>query len=507
MAGSELDLEQARRRLYEIVRGDVSFEQMTREVLELGVRYLGVDRAHLTRIDIEISHWEVMVSTDPADGRYPVGMEADLSGTYCRKAIESDASLDIYDAGEEGLNDDPAYEEHGLHCYLGTRLLVDNEPYGTLCFVGDDPREEFTEAETWFSELAARLLEREIENQQHEARLQRQSNLALVLNRVLRHNVRNDMAVIRGYTHELLKNIDNEDGEVALRHIDRLLELTEKARTLDDIVASDFERSHVDVVSMVENVVEDVAERYPDASFEVRHEDEVSAMLYPSFARAVKELVENAAKHCGPSPEIEVSIVLTPNQFEVQVDDDGPGLSEQEMKVLEGGGETPLVHSSGLGLWIAHWVASSHLGSLEAELSEGTTLTLKMPRTFATDSMELVPRLTRGYGIYEAAFENASDAMVVIDDTPRILESNEAAEAVYGASREELLGREITDFLPEDYDFESAWKGFLDDGGRRETVTIEGDDGVERQVEYSASADIAPGQHLVIGRLADGHVG
>ena len=34
--------------------------------------------------------------------------------------------------------DDPAFEEHGLHCYHGTTLIIEEEQYGTICFVGVD---------------------------------------------------------------------------------------------------------------------------------------------------------------------------------------------------------------------------------------------------------------------------------------------------------------------------------------------------------------------------------
>ena len=71
---------------------------------------------------------------------------------------------------------------------------------------------------------------------------------------------------------------------------------------------------------------------------------------------------------------------------------------------------------------------------------------------------------------------------------------------MYGLTRERLLGRSILDFLPDDFDFESIWSQFKETGTDRSTTSVTAADGDEHTVEYSATADIVPGQHLVISR-------
>jgi GAF domain-containing protein len=150
-------LDDARVELYDIMSQDLAFERKAQQVLALGERYLGVDNAHLTRIDQETDYWEAILSTDDVDGDYPPGLALDLRSTYCRRAIADDGSLALHDAPEQGWDDDPAYEEHGLHCYHGTPITVDDDPYGTLCFVSRSPRDEpFTPEDTLFADLIAR---------------------------------------------------------------------------------------------------------------------------------------------------------------------------------------------------------------------------------------------------------------------------------------------------------------------------------------------------------------
>lgn len=502
MPNSSSAAQEVRGELYEIVRRNAPFEEKAREALELGERYLGAENGHLTRIDQETDHWEAMASTDSPTGRFPPGLELDLETTYCRRTLAANAQIALHDAPSQGWADDPAFEAHGLHCYHGTTLVVDGEPYGTVCFVAEAPRTEpFSDGETMFAELITRLLERELEREQHQAELTRQANLATVLNRVLRHNLRNDMSVIRGYTQIMADELgDARYSEPAIRNIDNLIELGRKARKLDRIVAAEFDREPTAIVTLVERVVEAIAREYPSASVSVEYDDPVTAAVLPSFERSVEELVENAVKHSGENATVTITVETVPNAVEIRIADDGPGLAEHEADVLETGAETPLTHGSGLGLWLAHWIVTSHDGSVDATATEdGTTMTITVPRKSSTSAREQLTELTRARDQYQAAFEEASEAMIILNDDARIVDANSAASSVCGLERRALLGRSVSEFLAGEFDFEAAWCAFRNAGFERGHVTVVGDD-VERLVEYAATADIVPGQHLVIGR-------
>ncbi|MDZ7850236.1 MAG: PAS domain S-box protein [Halodesulfurarchaeum sp.] len=492
----------ARDQLYEIIRKECSFEQKAREALDLGQRYLDADNGHLTRIDRETDHWEVLVSTDPDDGRFKPGLELDLGTTYCRHVIDDNEQIALHDAPNQGWAEDPAFQTHGVHCYIGTPLNVDGEPFGTVCFVSEDPREQFSDDELMFAELIAKLLERELEREQIESELLRQTNLAIVLNRILRHNLRNDLAVIRGFTQMMVEELDDPSyGETAIENIDDLIELAEKARHLDRSVATDYERQRLSIPNLVEDIVRSVSLAYPDATYSVEYEEPVKAAVQPNFEQSLTELIENAAKHGGKAPTVTVSVELVPNGFQVRISDDGPGLADHEVDVLQTGSETPLTHGSGLGLWLAHWIVSSHDGSIEASITdEGTTMTVSVPRTPTSGVQQQLSKLRRAHDQYQAAFVEANDAMIILNDDARIIDANPEASTIYGMEETTLLGQPLTRFFPADFDFESAWQEFKVGEQARDTVTIIGADGVERQVEYSATTDVVPGQHLVVSR-------
>lgn len=381
MTSSTVTARAARRALYDIVRRDVSFETKAREALDLGTRFLDVETGYLVRTNPEADSGKVLVSTDPGDERLPAGgaAEDDLADLRC---IDG-GSVALQDGPAGGRIEAPDCGTGGPACYHGTPIVVDDESYGTVCFVDDASREPFTDCEAMFAELVARLLERELEADRHEAELTRQATLTTVLNRVLRHNLRNKLSIIRGYTQLMADRVDADDlGTTALDNIDELSELCGKARELDEVVAADFAHDPTDVATVVSAVADRIAGEYPDASIAVDADGPITAAVAPSFERAVAELVENAAKHGGDGPTVTVAVAETPIEVEVRISDDGPGLADHEIAVLETGSETPLTHGSGLGLWLTHWIVTGHGGSVDASVSAGgTTMRITVPKS------------------------------------------------------------------------------------------------------------------------------
>ena len=143
--------EQYRQQLLEIVSDTAlpDSEKIDR-LLALGRDRLGVENGHLVIIDEETDRHEVVRASGSEIVREGV---TDLSTTYCRKTIQSDGILDVYQADDQGWGDDPAYESFGLECYIGGKLGMNDRLFGTLCFADERSREPFTHNEKAFFEL------------------------------------------------------------------------------------------------------------------------------------------------------------------------------------------------------------------------------------------------------------------------------------------------------------------------------------------------------------------
>jgi len=106
---------------------------------------------------------------------------------------------------------------------------------------------------------------------------------------------------------------------------------------------------------------------------------------HSSLDVALTNLIENACEHTAPPDStILVTATATDDTVGLTVRDDGPGIPDAEIEVLEAMSETKLEHGSGLGLWIVNWVVEQSEGTLAFDTSDGTRVEITLDR--ATDS-------------------------------------------------------------------------------------------------------------------------
>jgi PAS domain S-box-containing protein len=155
-------------------RQDMEFEQKIREVLEIGRRRTGMEAAFFSTIDSsadpDTGGFRISAATG-SDPQFDTREEQPLSKTYCRKTVQTADPVSVTNA-DETWRDDPAYEEFGLSCYIGRRVEINGEVYGTLCFTHREPRDEpFTQEELQFVKLLTQWLSFELERRDREADL------------------------------------------------------------------------------------------------------------------------------------------------------------------------------------------------------------------------------------------------------------------------------------------------------------------------------------------------
>ncbi|WP_229770446.1 ATP-binding protein [Halorhabdus sp. CBA1104] len=216
----------------------------------------------------------------------------------------------------------------------------------------------------------------------------RREGLISVINRVLRHNVRNKLSVINGYAEYLADDLDGDGASKATRIVetaDRLLDLTESAREIEANREQSPELEPVDVVPIVEEGVRKLREQYPEASVTLDSPETAVAESLPRVRTALWELLDNAAKHGGDTPSVEIGVTETDDRIVLTIADDGPGIPESEREVLSNGVEESLVHGQGLGLWLAYWLVRNLDGEIEIpEYERGTTVEIRLPVSATT---------------------------------------------------------------------------------------------------------------------------
>ncbi|MFB6164106.1 MAG: histidine kinase N-terminal 7TM domain-containing protein [Haloarculaceae archaeon] len=208
-----------------------------------------------------------------------------------------------------------------------------------------------------------------------------------VLNRALRHDLRNEANVILGYAELGRKNhSDAEWVDAILEHVGGMVELSRKVRRLEQALDGEsVAPTRVDVAAVVASAVDDLENERPDVDVETVLPDGCHAAAIELFDEAVRNALENAVEHNdNPEPLIEVSVTVRrtdDGEVEIRIADNGPGIPEDERAVLLRGRETQLEHVSGLGLWIINWIVTESGGTIDIEPNDprGSVVTMCLP--------------------------------------------------------------------------------------------------------------------------------
>ena len=484
--------------------------------LEIGTEYLGLPISYLARID---DGTQVIVASTGDHPEIRPGERCPLDSAYCRRTVEVDSVLAVQETTSASELPDAAVERFESGTYIGAKVIVEGDLYGTVCFSARDPREdEFTDAECHFVELFARHVGRAFECYAYtqalrerqaalserreiyravietsfdlvyrldtdgqftylstsvvdllgasaEAYVGRSFSVALpdaettevaielfervlagetieqqyfpletasgariyvdirvtpiydtdvapdertpddivgaqgmahdatdryqrhqqvqVLNRVLRHNLRNEMTVVQGFANLLRERIADEDRQLTDRILassQRLVQLSETARKFEDAFDQPSELQPTDIPPILTSLCSQLTDRYPNVSITVDAPSIAVASTTPSLEVALWELLDNAAKHAGETPVITVSVTPGAESVTVRIGDNGPGLPDEEREVLLTGEETALIHSSGLGLWLVRWIVESIDGTLRTvDATDGTCIEIRLP--------------------------------------------------------------------------------------------------------------------------------
>jgi signal transduction histidine kinase len=207
-----------------------------------------------------------------------------------------------------------------------------------------------------------------------------------VLNRVLRHNLRNGMNTIIGRA-ELIADGDHEyadSAETILTSADDLVSVGERARQVERMMSiAPSAEADVELAALVEGILEEYRAAHPEATLSVDIDESLTVPVDGRIlSQVLDNLVENALEHNdAPTAVVTVSARPTDTGVRLAVADNGPGIPEAERAVIEAGDETSLEHGSGLGLWAVKWGVVRLGGELAFSDNEphGAVVTIDLP--------------------------------------------------------------------------------------------------------------------------------
>ncbi|MFB6303738.1 MAG: PAS domain-containing protein [Haloferacaceae archaeon] len=206
-----------------------------------------------------------------------------------------------------------------------------------------------------------------------------------VLNRVLRHNLRNRLNVVLGYAEELADVAEDDEERAAVEHIvdsvEELLDIADQVRSFRKVIGSDRQTLEPhDLVPLIERAAEGLRRERPDATVRLDLPDEATVPAHETLPLALVELFDLAAGAPGTVPDLAVSVTETDGHATVEVVDHGGTIPAAELTVLADDVETAVGHPEGVGAWLLRWVVVYSRGEVAVDAGDGPpTVRLRFP--------------------------------------------------------------------------------------------------------------------------------
>jgi len=208
------------------------------------------------------------------------------------------------------------------------------------------------------------------------------------LNRIIRHDIRNDMNVVLGWAEALETQIDDENESLehiltAGRHV---VELTEIARDYAETVVSGgpIESNPVWLPSILEEEIALRRDTYPSAEFEVVGEiPDIDVMANEMAGSVFRNLLNNAVQHNDKDvPVVEIDCEVREGSAFVRIADNGPGVpDEQKTRIFEKEQKGIESAGTGMGLYLVQMLVEGYGGDVRVEDNPptGSVFTVRLP--------------------------------------------------------------------------------------------------------------------------------
>ena len=204
-----------------------------------------------------------------------------------------------------------------------------------------------------------------------------------VFNRILRHNLRNRLDVIRSHAEELAASTEATNASQILTEVSELASLGRQARKIDHLMSRDEILAATDVIEMLHDAI-DMTDP-TDNSVEIQTDLPETHDLWTDkevLSLALTSAVENAIEHA--SSLVEITAEATQRECVITIADDGSGIEADSLAPIEAGTETMLQHGTGLGLWQLRWSVNKLNGELSFRVNNGTTVEITLPNRHRT---------------------------------------------------------------------------------------------------------------------------
>jgi signal transduction histidine kinase len=235
-------------------------------------------------------------------------------------------------------------------------------------------------------ELLVRAIKYAIERKKNERRLAARTEELEILTRILHHDIRNDMNIVRGRIQMGIEQVDDPASfEAALSNVEHAIEITETVEPLLESITGDgeLELEPVSLGHVLDEEIRKLESSYPEVTVDgpaepVGVELRANHMLSSVFGN----LLNNAVQHNDDDPLVDVRVDVDDEWVRVTVADDGPGIPERRRASLFDHDNTGERSSdTGLGLHLVGRLTDEYGGEVSVADSDhgGAAFVVELP--------------------------------------------------------------------------------------------------------------------------------
>ena len=218
------------------------------------------------------------------------------------------------------------------------------------------------------------------ERERYRRELETTTEQLEALNRLVRHDIRNDMAIVAGWIDTLPQDIEPPVSEVikrVRRRSDHVIDITDSVSDLVDALTAggqiDVEPVHLR--QMFDLQLEAARETHPNAHFHIEGDlPDVHVQANQMLSSVFRNLLNNAVTHNNSeTPTISITGESNGDTVRMRVADNGPGIPDAQKAQIFGKGEMGLDSpGTGIGLYLVQTLVDHYGGQVWVEDNEPT---------------------------------------------------------------------------------------------------------------------------------------
>ncbi|MEZ3164976.1 ATP-binding protein [Halorubrum sp. RMP-47] len=216
---------------------------------------------------------------------------------------------------------------------------------------------------------------------------QRQREHLRVLHRLMRHNMRNDLMKVNGWTQMAATAASHEERMSHANRVKNILDswekMTNELKEVQKLIELKSEQPDHKITSdLLTDIVKSQQSKHPGAEISLTLDTPFAGRIPGYIKKAIIEAIDNAvAASTEETPSVDVTVSNTDNNWiRITIADDGPGIPPAEAAVLETGKESALMHGSALGIWKIRMAIKQAGGDISVDdLNSGTAIQFQVP--------------------------------------------------------------------------------------------------------------------------------